>query len=261
MNSKYLDIIAYETRNLGITSFALNEVFFESPEQNLLKQDIFAAIQAYNQIFIQCRLSKQNINLSSIVQNCGFYVVESTLSPYTNLNKNKIIKSFIQNKDNFIPARYKIDKFNITQININDACNSREQIQKIAEESFIDDRFHVDPNCTQDIANKRFSYWVGDLCSDRNVIFECLEYENEKIAFMCRKESNLILAGFNKRYRNSGLGEFLWLSILENMIQEGIQYARTLISTNNTSVLNLYARIGFQFKNPLFTFHYWHKSE
>jgi hypothetical protein len=44
---------------------------------------------------------------------------------------------------------------------------------------------------------------------------------------------------------------------MKDMLEQNKKVAATLISANNVSVLNLYARLGFRFKNPEATFHYW----
>lgn len=253
---EYLSPIPYETRNLGMPSFSLNETFLENPNENLLKFSISEKTNKFNSLFIQARLAKENLNIAPVLQNCGFYFVESTLIPQSNLSKNVVLSKFIKNKNDFVPAKYRLDELNTYSLDRNDMIASS-NIQEIAEESFLDDRFHIDPNCPDSIANKRFSYWISDLYSDENVIFYFLEHRNDKVGFMCHKTNDLILAGFNKKYRNSGLGEFLWLSGLEIMLNKGISQAKTLISVNNTSVLNLYSRLGFKFKHPSVTFHYW----
>jgi hypothetical protein len=54
-----------------------------------------------------------------------------------------------------------------------------------------------------------------------------------------------------------GLGKFLWLESLSNMMTHGLEHATTRISANNVAALNLHTRLGFKFKNPASMFHYW----
>ena len=190
------------------------------------------------------------------MQRCGFYFVESTLTPHVRLADNIILQTFIQNRINFVPNRYDSEKLIVRSIDKQD-LDIRKNIEEISKHSFVDDRFHLDPNCPNSIADLRFYYWIQDLYSDPEAIFYCLEFDGEITGFMCRKNSNLILAGFEKKYRNSGLGDFLWLSVMEEMLKSGLSHAHTLISANNVAVLNLYARIGFKFRQSAITFHYW----
>ncbi|HCA94298.1 MAG TPA: hypothetical protein DEP38_06410 [Cyanobacteria bacterium UBA9226] len=253
----YLIPIPYETRNLGLPSFVLSETFCQNSDENELRNNIENKVKELNNLFIQVRLPKDNLSIVPISKTCGFYFVESTLVPQSNLRKNSKLREFIFDKSTCIPTRYKLEELNLCYLDTNDAKTSS-KIKEIAEESFSDDRFHIDPNCPDSIANKRFANWVSDLYTDKSVIFYYLKYKDDAIAFMCHKNQDLILAGFSQKYRNSGLGEFLWLSVLEKMLSEGIYQAKTLISVNNISVLNLYSRLGFKFNNPSVTLHYWH---
>lgn len=254
----YLNPLSYETRNLGLPSFELNTTFLENPDEKTLASDIDQAKQDFQHFFIQVRIPnpKQNLKTVKIIERSGFYFVEANLEPQTNLKRNSVFKDFLNNKDKFIPKKYKLEELNVSYLDKNDP-QKIDFIKEMAETSFSDDRFHVDFNCPEDIANKRFAYWIDDLYSDLNTLFLHLNYLNNPIAFFCHKQQNLILAGFAQKYVNSGLGSFFWLSVLEQLFINGIYQAKTLISVNNISVLNLYSRIGFSFKNPSVTFHYW----
>ncbi|MBW4520944.1 MAG: GNAT family N-acetyltransferase [Scytolyngbya sp. HA4215-MV1] len=255
-NFGYITDLPYETRNLGLACFAVRDEFLENPNESGLKSDIAQKISACGKVFVQTRIPKELSQLAPIFQRCGFYFVESTLIPQSRLVDNIILKNFTLNRLDFVPSRYSLNRLVVQPIDKQN-FDIRNNIEEISKNSFIDDRFHLDPNCPDEIADSRFFYWIQDLYSDSDVIFYDLEYDREIIGFMCRKNTNLILAGFAKKYRNSGLGDFLWLSVMQDMLTRGLSQAHTLISANNTAVLNLYARLGFKFKQPAVTFHYW----
>ncbi|MEA5536127.1 hypothetical protein [Crocosphaera sp. XPORK-15E] len=248
--------ISYETRNLGLPSFEINKTFLENPDEQALRIALEDKNNTLGQFFIQARIPKQNIKIVHLLEKIGFYYVETTIEPQINFKRNNIFQDFLNDKTIFLPQKYSLEKFKTIQEN-KDNISQYNKIKSIAEESFSEDRFHIDFNCSEDIANLRFSYWVDDLYNDNDVIFYSLEYLGKTIAFLCHKNQNLILAGFSKQYVNSGLGAFFWLSVLEQMLIQGISQAKTLISINNVSVLNLYSRIGFRFKNVSVTLHYW----
>lgn len=252
----FLVDIPWETRNLGVQSFALAENFLDSPDEKTLRRDVSSKVKEFEKIFVQARIGKADFNIGRILENLGFYFVEATLTPYTVFKKNSALQRFVSNKEEFTPPRYNLSDLNVTILNKNDKvlCQA---IREIANSSFPNDRFHLDPNCSNDIAGRRVSYWIDDLLNDDAVTFNILELHDKVIAFMARKENNLILAGFAKQYINSGLGDFFWLSVIENMMEQDLNQANTMISANNTPVLNLYCRIGFKFKDPAVTFHYW----
>jgi hypothetical protein len=256
VEGEYLIHIPYETRNLGLPSFSLSEAFLENPDEELLKTIIADKASKLKRFFIQVRIAKVNLSIAPVLQRCGFYFVESILKPQTNLSNNIILNNFIDDRSSFIPGKYPEKTLKVHNLARNDKV-TRARLKEIAEHSFSDDRFHIDLNCPDSIANRRFSNWVDDLYKDEGVDFYYLEYSGKAIAFMCHKNQNLILAGFEKQYVNSGLGDFFWLSVLETMLQRGICQVKTLIAVNNISVLNLYSRLGFKFKHPSVTFHYW----
>ncbi len=255
-NSECLVPLPYETRNLEVESFAVDDEFLLKPDLHILQSNLEAQEKEFKRIFVQAKIKKNAIEVSLILQKCGFYFMEVTVVPQSNLSKNAILHQFVENKSDFTPECYCQDDLNI-QITNQDNIDVKESIKKIANKSFTDDRFHLDPKCPNSSADIRFVNWVGDLYSDENVTFYLLKYKADNIAFMCRKDSHLILAGFHSSYRNSGLGDYLWLSVMQDMIEEKITHANTLISVNNAAVLNLYARLGFKFKDTSMTYHYW----
>lgn len=249
--------LSYESRNLGIDAF---EIKSEGINKVLQPENLLSSIQKvideHDKVFINARIPKDAFKAAILLQEAGFYFIETTLSPHTKLIQNSILKRFIEVPIAFIPRKYQDRALAVRTIDKSD-LQVKQQIQAIAQNSFVDDRFHIDPNCPDVIANQRFTYWIEDLYQDPATVFYVLNYDGESSGFLCRKEEHLILAGFSKAHRNRGFGDFLWLSVMADMLNRGLKRAHTLISTNNVPVLNLYARLGYQFKFPEITFHYW----
>jgi ribosomal protein S18 acetylase RimI-like enzyme len=249
--------IPWETRNLGVQSFTLSESFLNSFDKKKFDVEIENLIKHHKNLFVQIRLSKDQLKHVISFQKIGFYYVETTLVPFTQFSRNRILQEFSKNPVPFLPSRYDFNDVKVVAIKKLEK-SSVESIKSIAKESFTDDRFHLDPNCPQSVADERFAFWVDDLASDDLITFYTIYYKNISIGFMIRKGESLILAGFSKEYISVGLGDFLWLSTLLDMQQNGFVKTNTLISANNTAVLNLYTRLGFKFKDPCVTLHYWH---
>ena len=247
--------VPWETRNLGIQSFALGEHFLENYDEGVLRDSLQKKIQEHGRIFVQARLGKY-LPVAPIIERNGFYFVESTLVPYTPLRKNPKLAEFVRDRRSFVPSRYDTADL-VFSLMDKGSQDDRRKIREIAAESFSDDRFHIDGSCSKEVADRRFVFWVDDLLDDDSVIFNILECRRDTAGFMARRGDNLILAGFARQFVNSGLGEYLWFAVLHDMQEEGIVQVRTLISCNNTPVLNLYVRMGFKFKDPAATFHYW----
>ena len=220
MNMTYFRELPYETRNLGLPSFDLNENDLLTMDSTLLTSLLQQKDQECQNSFIQTRFSKQNLKLSYLLGKCAFYFVEVIVTPQTTFKNNLILENFIKNKTDYLPKRYKLENFKLYSLDKQD-INKVIKIKEIAKSSFSDDRFHLDFKCSKQIADQRFSFWVDDLLENDQVTFDYLSYLGNEIAFMARNEDNLILAGFSANYVNSGLGDFFWLSVLEKMITYG----------------------------------------
>jgi ribosomal protein S18 acetylase RimI-like enzyme len=248
--------IPWETRNLGVPSFTLSEPFFGSFDEKALSLEIENQARRQGRLFVQARLNKDRIQHAAALQRAGFFYAEANLSPFADLAKNRSLREFEKDPAAFIPGMYVAGEVRVARVEKADQ-GPLAGIRSIARESFLDDRFHLDPNCPRSLADERFVHWVNDLAADDSSVFYVLSYQGDPMGFMVRKGEEMILTGFGKEYRSSGLGDFLWLSTMSDMSRNGLTKAHTLISTNNMAVLNLYSRLGFSFKDASVTFHCW----
>jgi len=251
--------IPWETRNLGLQSFQVSDVFVRQPDGSFLQEAVNKKIEEYGRIFVQARVSMNDSFAIAVLEQNGFYFVEMVLVPYANLKTNKVLKHFIDNRDAFVPNGPGKDKWKVAGVDKTDTPMIR-RIKDIAVESFVDDRFHRDWRCNKEIANRRFSYWVDDLAADREATFCVITNHDKPEGFMIRKGDNLILGGLSRQSAGKGIGKLFWLSTLEDMLNEGFSDVHTLISVNNIPALNLYAGLSFKFKEPAATLHYWMPS-
>ncbi len=248
--------IPWETRNLGVESFSLAESFVKKPESLLLGQSIADKVNECGRLFVQVRVDKADSGVAPILADHRFYPVESAMAVYTVFSRNICLKEFRENNGSVLVRRFNAEHFSFFRIGNNETAK-RGAVKTMAEQSFSYDRFHLDPNSSSAIASKRLGYLMGDLLSDDTVVFYLLEYDGEAVGFISRREDELIIAGLSKKYENSGLGSFLWLSSMKDMEDTGLTGARTLISTNNILSLNLHTRIGFKFRKTFITYHFW----
>jgi len=248
----------WEERNLGIKSFALNDACLSTLSQQPLAKALKELQQQFGRYFIFARLPKTYLNLVPCLQQCGFYLVEGAVCPVIQLHKSAVLQAFDEDSSQFIPKRFRHN--NICFITLDNRRNeTMAAVSTIARESFSSDRFHVDFQCPEKLANRRFELWICDLLQHEDVIFDIVEVNGEAAGFMARKNNHLIIAGFSRKYVRAGLGEYLWLGSLQRMQTSGLRYAETLVSTNNIPSLNLHARLGFKFRNPQYSFHCWQK--
>ncbi len=249
----------WETRNLGIPSYEINVHDLYKTTSTNLANELDDLRKKSTHFFIFARLQKKEINFAAILEKQGFYLIESTISPYMNLNKNEILVKFNDNKNTSLPIRYKEKKITFHILTNDEKIFAKIELKKIAEESFSYDRFHLDYNCTSTIADQRFSMWVDDLIADNDVTFDVLHHNGDIISFIARKNNYLILGGFKQKYLLAGLGEYFILNSCSILKQQNYPTVETLISVNNLLIVNLYASVGFKFKDTRYSFHFWNK--
>ena len=251
--------LPWEERNLGVAAFGLGEDWLDRMDGEALHACLAAKAAECGRFFVQARVRIDTRSTRVLEQN-GFYLVEATVCPHTVLDRNSALRDFLSDPGSFLPDRYALDDLQTDRLDKAEAglCAA---VRQIAGESFTNDRFHADHNCARSVADKRFIYWIDDLLGDPAVAFDIMFLEGRPVAFMARKADNLILAGFAKKYSGAGLGDYFWLHALRQVKAEGLNRAHTLISVCNIPVLNLYARLGFKFREPCATFHYWKQLE
>lgn len=254
---KIFKSIPWETRNLGVPSYELNTKYLSKITSEILAHEVEDLQNKYNKLFIFARLQKKEIRYATILEHQGFYIIESTVSPYMNLNKNEALGKFIDNNISYIPKRYKQEVLKPHTLTHDEKHRNKHVLKKIAEESFAYDRFHLDQNCSAEVADCRFSLWVEDLISDTKVTFDVLQLNDEVIGFIAKKENYLILGGFKKKYLLAGFGGYFILSTCSILKEQNYPVAKTLVSINNLLIVNLYAGVGFKFEDTRYSFHFW----
>jgi ribosomal protein S18 acetylase RimI-like enzyme len=255
-----LQPLPWETRNLGVPAYALSPAFLERPDESALREALARADEAHQgRYFVQARFGHDSAT-SSMLERRGFYFVEATVWTRARLANNECLRRYATDPGSFLTARHRLQDLRTAVLQRSDAP-ACEAVRAIAVEAFSADRFHADHNCDAGVAGRRYGNWVGDLLGDTQVEFDVLYLKERPIAFMARKDAQLLLGGFERRYAGAGLGDFFWLHALGRTRAAGLEEARALISLANIPVLNLYARLGFKFRDPGATFHLWRQAE
>ena len=250
--------LPYETRNLGMPAYNLQEACIQAGDESMLLAGLTGLRAEHPRFFVQARIEKAQAHRIPLVSRCGFIYVETAVTPYSQLRNNRILQSFCTDRQQFLPGRYDLAEVAVTAVDPADQAMI-DVIRSIAAESFVDDRFHLDPFCPPTVADHRYVCWVDDLLQS-GATFTMLLVRGEPAGFMINRADYLVLAGFTRKYASGGLGDYLWLSVLENLQTAGHATAVTQIAVNNIAVLNLYVRLGFKFKAPVAIFHLWHGS-
>jgi hypothetical protein len=255
-NSAILEETPWETRNLGVPSYAVSPGYFDRPDFAGLDRELRTLAEAHDRLFVAARLGKGGLPLVPQLQRLGFYLVECVVSPTMVLGKNPLLRAFARDPADYLPRRYRLEEIEFRTLDTVPP-DVFPLIKAVAHDSFQDDRFHLDHQCPPEIADRRFTFWMDDLIRDPEVKFDLLILRETPIAFFARKRSHQIVSGFARERASSGLGEFFWLSTCKAMQEEGHATVHSLISCNNLPSLNLCARCGYRFKDTGYTFHFW----
>jgi len=140
------------------------------------------------------------------------------------------------------------------------------EILRIAGSAFVFGRYHGDPRFPRELANARYVHWMRlalkDAGSDDKVLV--LGAPGAVIGFMNvivrNGHADLRLGAIDPSNEFGFLGFFLYAEVLRWMRNMGVRRASAKISAANTRVLNVCAKLGFQFSNAEAVYH-WHSPD
>ena len=136
------------------------------------------------------------------------------------------------------------------------------QLVSAAAGAFRADRLHLDTNLPADKADRRFARWLelGWRAGEPVFVLEDRRSGGLIGFFHVRavdpRTVDLSLGGLAAAYQRSGLGAVLYQSVLTECRARGYRTAVTRVSINNLDIVNLFARLGFSFRNPVTTLHW-----
>lgn len=134
-------------------------------------------------------------------------------------------------------------------------------IGRIAETAFVTDRFSVDPRLPRGASGTRYRRWVEATPAHPTQRLFKVEADHVPAAFFitelhpdgtCHWHLTAVDPGLHGR----GLGKRIWRTMLVHAREAGARRITTVISALNTTVVNLYAGLGFRFHSPSTTYHW-----
>ena len=128
-----------------------------------------------------------------------------------------------------------------------------EDLIKISRHAFLYGRFHRDFNIDPELAELRYVLWLKDLYSTGHVLG--LMYQDQLAGFFGYSDNKIILHALGEPYRVRGLAKYFWSLSCKELFSLGHRELVSSISVSNVAVLNLYASLGFRFRNLLDVYH------
>lgn len=93
-----------------------------------------------------------------------------------------------------------------------------------------------------------------DQLVDRGTVLTLL-LNNEIVGFFGSEKDFILLHALSEKIRGKGLAKYYWTEACRKLFEQGFDEIRPLISTDNLAILNLYASLGFRFRDALHCFH------
>ena len=127
----------------------------------------------------------------------------------------------------------------------------------IAHGAFQFGRFHRDFQIERELADLRYDIWLRDLHASGNVFG--LMYDGALAGFFGLDGSKIVLNAVAASFRGKGLAKYLWSSACTQLFDSGYDEISSSISSANAAVLNVYASLGFRFRNARDIYHRFNK--
>lgn len=128
-----------------------------------------------------------------------------------------------------------------------------EPLLEICHSAFSHGRFHRDFNLSKAQADQRYDNWLTQLHSAGKVYG--LFYQGEVGGFISVDSNRFLLHAIAKSLRGRGLAKFMWTPVCQALFEQGCDELQSSVSASNLAVVNLYARLGFRFRNPVDLYH------
>jgi hypothetical protein len=127
------------------------------------------------------------------------------------------------------------------------------QALDICHGAFAHGRFHRDFNLPRDAADLRYDSWLKQLLDAQQVYG--LYWQGMLAGFIGYSGNSLVLHAVAERYRGKGCSKYWWSMVCGELLTAGHEEVKSSISAGNVAVLNLYASLGFSFRNPQDVYH------
>ena len=171
------------------------------------------------------------------LQRHGFYYCDTLINPFCT-------------RDRFTPVLKK-------EITVEKKLDVA-RLFEISAKAFTYGRFHRDFNIPRSQADQRYGEWFMRLAAEKKVFSLC--FDGELAGFFGYDGNRIALHALGEAFRGKGLAKYFWSVACAELFKEGgHDEIFSSISADNMPVLNLYAALGFRFRNPLLCYHRFRK--
>lgn len=133
------------------------------------------------------------------------------------------------------------------------SVSSFEDVLAIGHGAFKHGRFHRDFNLPPERADARYDNWLRQLYFEGKV--HGLFFQDYLAGFIGCENGALVLHAIRPSCQGHGLAKFLWTPVCISIFETGYSEISSSISASNSAVMNLYASLGFRFRNAVDIYH------
>lgn len=162
----------------------------------------------------------------------GFYYCDTLIEPYCNISRLRTVQCQEATLSKIIDA---------------------EKVLAICHGAFRHGRFHRDFNLPKAAADLRYDNWLKQLLEVQQVYG--LYWQDTLAGFIGYSGNALILHALSSQYGGRGLAKYWWSAMCKELFNAGRTEVTSSISAANVAALNLYASLGFSFRNPACIYH------
>lgn len=228
------------------------ELKWDRNDTSLLRQHLpplLAALSAERPVLVWTKVGIDDVAACAQLTRQGFYPVETMVELHLALDRFTPVVTRG-------PARLRLRPA---------APADLPRLVSLARTAFHADRFHLDPHLPQDKSNERFARWLDRAMQAAEPVFVYEDSAKKNILGFYHLRENaghpkivyLSLAAIDVDYQKLGFGLLLYQTVLLECRTRGYAAAETHISVNNLDVLNVFARLGCSFRNPVMTLHWY----
>jgi ribosomal protein S18 acetylase RimI-like enzyme len=235
-------VVPWDTAIMGVVAGQLDGLAVGTEDETeALLADVRAWADAVSAGFISCRLDHRALRESMAIESIGFRYVETILRPMRSLaSPIDTVRSSIdiaRARPGDLPA-----------------------LEAIAARAFDTGRFAMDWRLPARVNGERYAAWVRSSLANGSHEVLAASQDGEIVGLfitetVADRTAYWHLTAIDPARQGQGLGRQLWTSMLQRHRDDGMRAVETRISSHNTAVLNLYARLGFRFGDAEMTFH------
>ena len=128
-----------------------------------------------------------------------------------------------------------------------------QELLAICQGAFAHGRFHRDFNLDRACADARYNNWLRQLY-DQECVYGLI-WRGDLAGFIAYSGNSLVLHAVAESHRGKGLAKYWWSAVCTELLGAGHAEVKSSISAANVAALNLYASLGFGFRNPVDIYH------